>query len=391
MSADFEYAVIGGGGMGSSAAYYLAREGKSVVLFEQFEIGHERGSSHGENRIVRYVYEWIDYVKLAKIAYPLWFEAEAESGRKLVNITGGLDLGAPGYSGFETLLAALEAENIDHEVLDGSEIRKRFPQFSVDTGVRGLYQKDAGYAIPDVCVPTFIELAERHGAEIRQNSRVDSISISDNSIELKVGSQTFHSKNLIITVGAWAGPFLDRLGLQLPLSVTLEQYAFFQAATPELLSPERCPVFINHVGPDEATNLYGMPYLDGLGVKVGEHRAGADTTADTRNFEVDPAKLKRLTARSQRLIPDLTGEVTKAATCLYENTSDRHFIIDTLPTHKNVVVACGFSGHGFKFVPAVGAIVRDLLAGKPVPVQLDRFSLGRFAEQNVPVSTEEWV
>jgi sarcosine oxidase len=199
-------------------------------------------------------------------------------------------------------------------------------------------------------------------------------------VELFGNEKKWRAKSLILTPGPWAAPLLARLtGIEIPITVSLEQYAFFKPKHPEWFHESKSPVFIVYPSPGELDILYGFPDYGNLGVKVAEHHAGSPTEAATRGFVPDPVKLKRALARAQKLIPDLTDEITKAATCLYSNTPDRHFIVDTLPKHKNVVIACGFSGHGFKFLPVIGNIVRDLAVHGSTTRRIGMFVLDRFA------------
>ncbi len=379
MISDFEFAVVGGGGMGSAAAYYLAREGKSVLLLEQFEIGHNRGASHGENRIIRYSYEYADYVRLAKESYKLWNEASKELDLPLLITTGGLDLGYPKNPDFDKCIEILTLENIEHEVLERGEINHRFPQFNVEENVRGLYQKDAGYLQPDVCVPAFLRLAKKHGAVIKDNTALDGMNVTDEFVELTTDDETYRVKKVILALGPWASPALEKLvGSNIPIKVTQEQYSFFKPKHPKQFDESIFPVFIIYVNPGEA-NLYGFPCFDDLGVKVAEHRAGEVTEAATRSFIPDPEKIARATRRAKHLLPDLTTEITKTGTCLYGNTPDHHFIIDKIPDRENVIVAAGFSGHGFKFVPIVGNILKDLAIEGRTERPIGMFNIERFA------------
>src|SRR5512139_1916598 len=163
MSSDFEFLIIGAGGMGSAAAYHLARGGRSVLLLEQFEIGHTRGSSHGESRIIRLSYDHPTYVQLAQAAYGLWAELEADAATALLQRTGGLDLSAPFNPIFEACIASLSALRIQREVLTTDEIHRRFPAFRVADGTLGLYQVDAGILPASKCVRVMIDRALHYG------------------------------------------------------------------------------------------------------------------------------------------------------------------------------------------------------------------------------------
>lgn len=381
MSTDFEHIIIGAGSMGSAAAYHLAREGRSVLVLEQFALGHTRGSSHGESRIIRLSYDHPTYVQLAQAAYRLWAELESDSGQVLVQQTGGLDLSAPYNPIFEACIANLSALRIRREVLTADEIHRRFPVFRVADKTIGLYQADAGILPASHCVRVMVDRASHYGAVVMENSPVRSIRLGDDDAEVQTDLAAYRCRKLIICAGPWAGPLLAALGITSPLAVSQELYAFFQPQTPQLFAPERMPVFI-HYGSTAGSrrgDYYGFPIFGHAGVKVGEHHAGLMVTADTRTFEVDPARLQHLRDYVRATLPATRGEVLQAETCLYTNTPDRHFIIDRLPAYPHVVLAAGFSGHGFKFAILVGRILAELALQGHTRYPIDLFTLKRFS------------
>ncbi len=381
MNTDFEYLIIGAGGMGSAAAYHLACDGRSVLLLEQFELGHVRGSSHGESRIIRLSYDHPTYIHLAQSAFRLWTELEADTGQKLVHYTGGLDFSAPYNPAFEACVANLSALRIRRELLTADEIHRRFPAFRVPDQTIGMYQADAGILPASRCVRTLIDQAIRYGAHVQDQSPVRSIQLDDDGATITTPSATYRCRKLIVSAGSWAGPLLATLGVTLPLQVTQEQYAFFEPHTPEKFQPDRMPVFIHYGDPagSQRVDYYGFPIFGHAGVKVGEHHAGPIVTADTRSFEVDTHRLARLRDYVSATLPSTNGDVLDAATCLYTNTPDQHFIIDRLPAYPHVAIAAGFSGHGFKFAILVGRILADLATHGHTSYPIDLFSFKRFA------------
>ena len=380
MIQDFEHIIIGAGGMGSAAAYQLARAGRSVLLLEQFHVGHARGSSHGQSRIVRLSYHHPDYVRLAQQAYRLWAELEQDAGEKLLLRTGGLDLSAPRNPIFEACIASLSALRIPRDLLTTYDVQRRFPQFRVPDGTLGLYQADAGILNPSQCVQLLVKRAADYGAALIEQSPARSIQLLDEGAIIETEATQYRCRKLIVCAGPWAGSLLGTLGVQLPLVVTQEQYAIFQPQTPEKFQPGHFPVFIHYGQPQDRQPIdyYGFPICGHTGVKIGEHHAGPSVTADTRTFEVNQERLQRLSDYARVTLPDTQGRVLEAATCLYTNTPDQDFIIDTLPGYPHVAIAAGFSGHGFKFSIVVGQILADLSMSGTTSYPIEMFTLKRF-------------
>lgn len=382
-ASDFEYIVVGGGAMGTSTAYYLARDKKSVLLLEQFDTGHDRGSSHGESRIIRLSYWNRVYIKLAIEAYREWADIESDSSRQLIWKTGGLDLGTTETKSFEFRLAGLQDENIEHEYIDAAEIRVRYPQFHVSNNTLGIVQEDAGIVQADWAIDAMATCAKKHGAVIRDKTPVISLNLRDDGADVVTEDKTYSCKKLVITAGAWIGPMLGRLGVELPLTVTHEQFAFFKASKPELFTIGKFPVFI-HLRPDPTTNassVYGFPAFQQEGVKVAEECIPpVHTTADTRSFDIDQTRLKELSKYVSKFLPDAYGEVVHAKTCLYTRSPDDHFIIDSLPGYAHVTVGSICSGHGFKFASIMGRILADLAERHQTKYPIDLFKIDRFSK-----------
>src|SRR3954452_15990305 len=152
MNHDYEYIVLGLGGFGSAAAYWLARRaGGDVLGLEQFELGHVRGESQDHSRIIRLSYHEPHYVELAKHAYRAWAEVEQEAGEQLVLRTGWLDLG-PRESAIPlaTYSDSMDEAGVPYERLDAAEIMRRWPQWRLDDDIHGLFQAGGGDALAPV-------------------------------------------------------------------------------------------------------------------------------------------------------------------------------------------------------------------------------------------------
>jgi sarcosine oxidase len=348
--------VAGLGGMGSATALELARRGSRVLGLEQFGPAHALGSSHGGSRIYRQSYlEDPAYVPLLIRAWDQWFRLMADSGSDVFVPTGGLYVGSPDGPTFGGSRLAAEQWDLPHEVLDGFDVALRFPAFRLAPGELGLYEERAGYARPEATVAAQLELAARVGAELRFGEPVLSWSAGPPAVATTPAGR-YEADALVLTPGAWA-PALA--GLDVPMVVE-RQVMHWVAPTGPIGPYERNPVFI--CGDDE-DQVYGFPAIDGPagGVKISFFRAGGPTDPDAVDRTVRPAEIEELRTRAAQVFPGLTGPSVAATVCLYTTTPDHHFVVGRHPEFPNVAVACGFSGHGFKFVPVVGEILADLV------------------------------
>lgn len=355
----FEYVIIGAGAMGSAAAYHLARDGRRVLLLEQFAVGHTRGSSHGESRIFRFAYPNADYAQLAMQCKPLWRQLEAESGERLLIETGGLDLAddPEGFNAVDEVARTLERLGAAYALLDAEQVRARFPMFSMSREGRAVYSPDAGILLADRCVRAFVRLAQAQGAVVHEHEAVRAIHPEDAHVWVETAQQRYRARAVIITAGAWVNALLAGLGFALPLRIEREQVAYFDARGSAEFRPERMPIWIHY----RALIAYGFPDL-GNGVKAGFHHAGHYlNSADENNGQPDAADLERLGNYIRMRFPALDPTPRNALTCLYTNAPDEDFIIDALPSVPNVIVASPCSGHGFKFAVGIGRALADLV------------------------------
>jgi sarcosine oxidase len=372
--ADFEYVVLGLGGFGSAAAYWLSRRaGAGVLGLEQFELGHARGASQDHSRIIRLSYHTTGYVELAKYAYRAWAEVEREAGEPLVLRTGGLDFG-PRDSAIplDHYSDSMDAAGVSYERLDAREIMRRWPAFQLTDDIGGLFQAEGGIAMAARGNAAHVRLARAHGATIRDMAPVTGIRPGAGEIVVEAGGATYRCRRLIITAGAWSNHALAPFGLRLPLCVTQEQVTYFNTSHDDLFTPERFPVWIWMDDPC----FYGFPIFGEAGPKVGQDAGGREVTADTRTFDPDAAALARVTGFLERCLPRMLGPIIYTKTCLYTLTPDRDFVLDVLPAHPEVTIAIG-GGHGFKFASLVGQILSELALDGATPRDLSPFRFDR--------------
>ncbi len=361
--------VIGLGGMGSAAAAHLAARGQRVLGLERFRPAHDQGSSHGGSRIIRQSYfENPAYVPLLLRAYELWRQLDPD----LMTLNGGLYFGRPDSPTVAGSLRSSRQWDLPHEVLDAGEIRRRFPTFTPADDEVGLYEEAAGFVRPERTVAAHLDLAARHGAELRFEEPVQEWSATaDGGVRVTTAAGTYTAGALVICPGAWAPEQLA--DLELPLTVERQVMHWFQPSGgvgPYV--PDRQPIWIH--GADDV-QLYGFPAIDGPdgGVKVAFFRRGVVCTPETIDRVVHPDEVEFMADRLRELVPTLPARPLAAVTCMYTTTPDHHFVIAPHPRHQQVTVACGFSGHGFKFVPVVGEILADLATSGSTAHPIDLF------------------
>ena len=377
MKTDYEYIVVGCGGIGSGALYWLSCEAGSEVLgLEQFHLGHDYGGSQDHSRIIRLSYHDPAYTALSPHTFEAWREVEEESGEKLVIKTGGLDLeqtdGEPEY--VNQYAGAMAAAGIAHEELSGPEVMQRFPQFDLDDGVRAVYQEDAGLVDAARANATHVALARTRGATVVEEAPVTGVRVVNDGVEIETKQGTFSGRRLVVTAGSWTNDVVRHLGHQIPLTVTEEQVTYFAAPDVGQFAPGRFPVWIWHGGADYT--FYGLPAYGLPGPKAGQDVGGDVVTPENRAFEPNPRILATLRGFLEQRIPGFVGPEILTKPCLYDMPPDREFVIGPLPDTPQVVVGCG-AGHGYKFASFMGRMLADLAIRGETPYPVDAFGLDR--------------
>lgn len=374
MRREYDYIVLGLGGFGSAAAYWLSRRaGQDVLGLEQFELGHVRGESQDHSRIIRLSYHTPAYVELAKHAFRAWAELERDSGEQLLLRTGGLDF-AHRISAIPltSYSASMDAAGVTYERLDAGEIMRRWPPFRLTDDIHGLFQSQSGIVMAARGNAAHQRMARKHGATLRDRAPVDAIRASNREIEVDAGGVHYRCSRLIIAAGAWSNRALAPFAVRLPLTITQEQVTYF--ATPQLadFQPERFPIWIWIDDPC----FYGIPAFGEAGPKVGQHVGGREVTADTRTFDADQTALQQVQDFLGSYIPSALGPIIYTKSCLYTLAPDRDFVVDTLPEHPNVTVALG-GGHGFKFASLIGQALSELAVDGRTDRNLEPFRIDR--------------
>lgn len=354
--------VVGLGAMGSAAAWQLASRGRHVVGLEQFAQGHDLGSSHGAARVFRFAYEQDDYVRLAVEALPLWRQLETETGRDVLTQTGAIDYGS--RTVLERIAAALQRHGLAAEWLDAGEAGRRWSGFAFDGPV--LFSPDGGRTDADAARLALQDAATARGAALRFETRVAAVAQQPSGgVVVSTDGEEIEADSVVVTTNAWVAQLLGPLVPLPDIRVTQEQPAFFAAVDPDALWPS----FIRYEGDGTTASdfaCYGLASPAEGGVKVGEHGTGVPVDPDGERPPVDRVRLERLSEYVRRHLPGLDPTPLGATRCLYATTPTEDFLLDRV---GSIVAGAGFSGHGFKFTPAIGRILADLAEGglSPAP------------------------
>jgi sarcosine oxidase len=378
----YDALVVGLGAMGSAALAHCAARGMRVAGFERFAPAHDRGSSHGRTRIIRQAYfEGAAYVPLLQRAYVLWDELERRSKRQLRAQTGGLFAGLPSCDVVAGTLASARAHGLAYAVYDAADMRRRYPQVRLHPDEVAVFEAVAGALFPERCVLAYLDAAVTAGAHAFFGVPVTAWEEAGGVVRITAGTAHYETRRLIVCAGAWFESIVA--GLDVPLRVERNVQYWFAPRAPDAVRPERLPVFAL-----ERTELPYMLYgfADfGDGVKCAFHHSGQMVgDPDALEREVMRAEADAAHAALRGWLPAAAGPLRAAVACMYTLTPDEHFVIGVHPAHERVIVAGGFSGHGFKFASVVGEIVADLAESGGTAHDIAQFAPGRFAKASAP-------
>ena len=367
----YDCIVIGFGGVGSAALREAAKKGWRVLGIDQFGPAHDRGSSHGQTRIIRRAYfEHPDYVPLTHRAFEMWDELNKRHRtspqiKELITKTGLLQIGRSDSEIIEGVRKSAKLHDLKVEQFTSEEIERRLPLFKIDQGQVGLFEPDAALLRVELCVAAMIDQAVKHGAEICSNVTVSRWSVKDNG-DVRVSTQdgNFVAKRLIISAGAWTPELLPNLDLG--LSILQKQQHWFPLDRVDQKIENNFPCFL--LEQDNGSCFYGFPEIDYLGMKVCEHTGGIPIAGpQSIDRELDEAELERTNAFMKSHFNFGRSRLVHHSTCMYTMSADGHFYVDNYPALDNIVFAAGLSGHGFKFAPVLGRHLIQLLDGQCDP------------------------
>ncbi len=373
---EYDVIVIGVGGMGSATVAELAERGARVLGLERASIPNDSGSSHGVNRIIRLAYaEDRRYVPLLRRAYARWRELESRLGEPILITTGGLDMGRLESGTVAGSLASAREHDLSHELLGADEIMARFPGFSVPPDLVAVYQPDGGFVLSERAIAGQARLALDAGAELHGHEPVIDWQAAAGGVVVRTAAGIYRARRLVISAGAWLGKIVPQLA---PVAVPERQVLLWsQTRRRELFAPDALPVFILDV---EEGLFYGFPEYGIPGLKIGRmhhRREVVDPDAWDRAL-IEPEDEAVLRAATSRYLPEADGPTLTLRTCMFTNTPDEHFIIDTLRGMPGVTVVSPCSGHGFKFASVIGEIAADLALDGGTEHDIEMFRIDRF-------------
>lgn len=368
--------------MGSAAAASLTRRGYNVVGFERHWRAHNLGSSHGDTRAIRKAYVREEqYAPLVLEAYELWRRLERESGAELLREIGGLVVAPAGGETLSRSIATADRYGIPYEVLDPAEVTSRWPTVLPPVGTAAFYEPSQSIMPPEKTVSTNIEIAIRNGAQLHFDTAVLSWDASPSGVTVQTAQGNCDADRLVLAGGAWLRQLVD-LSL-MPISVE----RLFQVWVEPDGSVHQFRVG-NHprwVFEDpQGRAAYAFPILEGERAIKLAFTAGAPTDPDVVQRDALPGEIAELVGFMAQLIPAIKGKgASRVAACLSGKAPDDNFILGCHPASSNVVVAGGFSSHGFKFVPVIGEILADLATNGATSRDISLFEPSRFLRNDL--------
>jgi sarcosine oxidase len=350
----YDVAIVGAGIFGLSTARELAQRGHKVLLLDRFGSGHPATSSTGASRSIRIAYDHPFYVTLALEAIDRWRRLETETGRRILHLTGQVDFGP--QQKLEDLARTVRDAGAIIEEIDSAALCAHFPEIVLARGETGLFQRQAGTVIADAGMAALLHSARRAGVTYLAPARVTALDLGATA-KLRTGTDFFEAKQVVVAAGPWAKDLLGGIGMDLPLAPAIAQVTFLDA-----------PALVDRPGlaewrPAGETGLYGHP-VPGIGYKIAFDAGAEGWQGDVEDWQPDLDEERRLLHWLAQRMPSVAPKVAKTQRHPWTMTPDVDFIVDR---RDQLIVACGCSGHAFKFGPALGRMVADIVEGGDAP------------------------
>ncbi|NRD79791.1 N-methyl-L-tryptophan oxidase [Bacillus sp. BRMEA1] len=374
MKKNVEVVIVGAGSMGMAAGYYLSKLGMKVLLIDAHNPPHDKGSHHGETRIIRHAYgEGSQYVPLVLRAQQLWDQLEQESDMKLFLHTGVLCAGDPKSSFVKGAVDSGRKYTLPIEHLSKEEIEYRWRGFSLPEGFSGCYEPNSGVLFSEQCIAAFRKLGLENGMTYLPFTKVEKIEMNANGAVIQTDLETYFADFTIVSAGAWSGKILKQTGLDLPLRPVRKTVSWVECSQ-ELYDSQVFPAYTFDL---LDAHYYGFPSINGSGVKVGRHDGGQPIDPDVQISPYGQSDEEEIRSFLHKCLPNANGPLRKGSTCKYTLTPDEDFILDRHPEHQHLFIAAGFSGHGFKFSSVVGEIISQVITEGKTPFDLSSFKINR--------------
>ncbi|MDB4371387.1 N-methyl-L-tryptophan oxidase [Mariniblastus sp.] len=363
----YDCIVVGYGGVGSASLMAAAKKGWNVLGIDRFGPAHDRGSSHGQTRIIRRAYfEHPNYVPLANRAFEMWDDLNkrhrtSPDKKELLTQTGLLQMGRKDSELIQGVVASAQAHDLKIEHFTPDEIRQRLPLFKIPDHFVGVFEPGAAFLRVELCVAAMIQQAVKSGAELKSNHCVEQWDVDEQGlVTVKTDRGIYRARRLVIAAGGWSEPLLGDLDLGLQLLHKQQQW--FQLDRVDQKLESQFPCFL--LEEDNGDCFYGFPEIDYLGMKVCEHTGGVPVNCPANvDRGLDEAQLMRTRQFMRDHCNYGKSRLVHHSACVYTMSPDGHFFVDRYPGFSNVVFAAGLSGHGFKFAPVLGSYLVDLLEG----------------------------
>ncbi len=370
--------VIGVGGVGSATAMHLAKAGVRTLGIDQYHPVHDRGSSHGQTRIIRQAYfEHPCYVPLLQRAYELWHDLEQQSNQKLFHRTGLVELGPSDGIVIPGVHSSAATYRLPIEKLTPFEIHQRWPGIKGEDHWEAIVELNAGFLKVERCVQTHLDLAVQNGCKLIHNCSVHQWSSDSREVRVATDYGIEKAAQLVIAGGPWTRSLVPDLSKN--LQVFRKHLYWFEPRNNGYREEDGFPCFFHET---ESGFFYGFPCINGKGVKIARHSGGQPIEApdpDAAASQITDERDRQLVIDyASQYLPGLGSQLISSASCYYTSTADENFVIDQPANHQNVTVVAGLSGHGFKFASALGEIASQLALGLPMPFDLAPFAIERF-------------
>ncbi|MEI3613609.1 N-methyl-L-tryptophan oxidase [Pseudogracilibacillus sp. SO30301A] len=373
----WDIGIIGLGTMGSMAMWQLAKQNVSIIGFEQYGIGHDRSAAGGESRLFRTAYkEGEQYVPLLKESKLLWRELEKETGNKLLSLSGGLTIGNPDDDIMKNVIKSAKHYDIEHEILDYNDAKKRYPQHLIDRNEIMVLDKEAGFLRPEYAVVSAVERAKELGATVNSYTPVTNVEQDGEKVIIQTREKEYKVNQVLIATGPWIRELIPEFSPIVEAKKII--LSWFAPHNAEDFLPKMFPIFTRTSG---EYKFYGGPTVENSMVKVGVSNSIPLGDAKNINRTVEPEEICENVMIIKKFFNGLYPDPVRVNAYMDAYTIDNHSLVGRIPNFPNAIVVGGFSGHGFKMAPAIGKIAKDILLNQKNNFDINALSPLRFQKK----------